>query len=238
MTSPGRSLARAELVILEPPPKVGAKPGGQIARVRLQFNPNRLSMSKNTEWRRKPSRTAGTSAVPEFVGSGPRSLSLEVFLDATELHKDTVERSVELLMKGCVPTPKSLRSKRPAAPWVRFEWGAARTTAFDGVITSLSVEYSLFDVDGMPLRATCALTIEEAVSIVAGQNPTSGARDATVTHRVVVGDSLAQLAWREYGDPTLWRVVAEANHIDDPTALVPGTELLVPALGGSEEDGE
>ncbi len=99
-------------------------------------------------------------------------------------------------MKACVPTPASLGRKKPASPWVRFEWGTARTTSFDGVLSSLSVTYTLFDVDGRPLRATCALSIEEASVDPPGQNPTSGARTARSTHTVVAGDSLALLAWR------------------------------------------
>jgi Contractile injection system tube protein/LysM domain len=232
------SRARAQLTLREPPASVGAKPGGRIALLNLQFNPATLELRKTTEWRRTPSRTAGQSALPEFVGSGPRELSLEVFLDATATHDNSVEKAVEKLMKGCVPTPASLRRKKPASPWVRFEWGTARTTSFDGVLSSLSVTYTLFDVDGRPLRATCALSIEEASVDPAGQNPTSGARTARSTHTVVAGDSLAMLAWREYGDATAWRVIAEANGIDDPMALAPGTELVVPGLreaGGEEE---
>ncbi|OIJ90003.1 peptidase M23 [Streptomyces sp. MUSC 14] len=232
------SVARAQLTLKEPPAAVGAKPGGTIAQLNLQFNPNSLQLRKSTEWRRTPSRMAGESALPEFVGSGPRELSLEVFLDATSKHDNSVEQAVEKLMKGCVPTPASLARKKPASPWVRFEWGSARTTSFDGVLSSLSVTYSLFDVDGKPLRATCSLSIEEASVDPPGQNPTSGARTARSTHTVVAGDSLPLLAWREYGDATAWRVIAEANGIDDPMALAPGAELVVPALGdvsGEEE---
>ncbi|MER6736032.1 LysM peptidoglycan-binding domain-containing protein [Streptomyces puniciscabiei] len=230
------SRARAQLTLKEPPAAVGAKPGGTIARLNLQFNPSTLQLSKTTEWRRTPSRMAGQSALPEFVGSGPRQLSLEVFLDATSTHDNSVEQAVETLMKACVPSPASLARKKPASPWVRFEWGTARTTSFDGVLSSLSVTYTLFDVDGKPLRATCSLSVEEASVDPPGQNPTSGARTARSTHTVVAGDGLALLAWREYGDATAWRVIAEANGIDDPMALVPGTELVVPALG--DADGE
>lgn len=232
------SRAKAQLTLKEPPASVGAKPGGTIARLDLQFNPSSLQLRKTAEWRRSPARMAEESALPEFVGSGPRELNLEVFLDATATHDNSVEQAVEKLMKACVPTPVSLGRKQPASPWVRFEWGTARTTSFDGVLTSLSVTYTLFDVDGKPLRATCALVIEEASVDTPGQNPTSGARTARSTHTVVAGDSLALLAWREYGDATAWRVIAEANGIDDPMALVPGTELVVPGLrdaGGEEE---
>lgn len=230
--------ARAQLTLKEPPTSVGARPGGTIAQLDLQFNPSTLELSKSTEWRRTPSRMAGQSALPEFVGSGPRTLSLEVFLDATATHDNSVEQAVEKLMKACVPTPASLGRKKPASPWVRFEWGTARTTSFDGVLSSLSVSYKLFDVDGKPLRATCSLSIEEASVDPAGQNPTSGARTARSTHTVVAGDSLAMLAWREYGDATAWRAIAEANGIDDPMALRPGSELVVPGIRDTtgEED--
>ncbi|MEU7699032.1 MULTISPECIES: CIS tube protein [unclassified Streptomyces] len=232
------SRARAQLTLKEPPASVGAKPGGTLARLNLQFNPSTLELRKSTEWRRSPSRMAEESSLPEFVGSGPRELSLEVFLDATATHDNSVEQAVEKLMKACVPTKASLGRKKPASPWVRFEWGSARTTSFDGVLSNLSVSYTLFDVDGKPLRATCRLSIEEASVGPGGQNPTSGSRTGRSTHVVVAGDSLALLAWREYGDATAWRVIAEANDIDDPMALVPGTELVVPALtdAGAEEE--
>ncbi|MFF2324779.1 MULTISPECIES: LysM peptidoglycan-binding domain-containing protein [unclassified Streptomyces] len=231
------SRARAQLIIMEPPATVGAKPGGILARLTLQFNPAKLSLSKNTEWRRTPSRMAEQSALPEFVGSGPRALSLEVFLDATATHDDSVEKAVEQLMTACVPTLGSLARKTPASPWVRFDWGTSTTTSFDGVLSSLSVSYTLFDIDGKPLRATCSLSIEEATVDRPGQNPTSGSREARRSHRVVAGDSLPLLAWREYGDATAWRTIAHANDIDDPMQLIPGSELVVPGLEDGTPEG-
>lgn len=228
------SLVKARLVIMEPPATIGAKPGAKLATVAFQFNPSTLALSKSTEWRRKPARMAEEAALPEFVGSGPRNLSVSVFLDATATHDNSVEERVEQLLIACVPTKKSIAKKMPASPWVRFEWGTARSVSFDGVLSSLSVDYALFDVDGKPLRATCALSIEEAGFSTPGQNPTSGSLEARRTHRVVAGDSLPQLAWQEYGDATVWRVIAEANDIDDPMVLPPGTELLVPGIEGME----
>ncbi len=231
-------LARARLRIMEPPASVGAGPGGVLATVAFQFNPNRLSLTKSVAWQRTPARTAAESALPEFLGSGPRSLSVDVFLDATGTHDNSVEQGVQKLMVACVPTPSSLAAHKPASPWVRFEWGTARTTAFNAVLTNLTVDYALFDVDGKPLRATCTLSLEEAATGPAGQNPTSGSRETRRTHRVVAGDSLPQLAWREYGDATAWRVIAAANDIDDPMELPPGTDLLVPATTSAEPDGD
>jgi nucleoid-associated protein YgaU len=41
-------------------------------------------------------------------------------------------------------------------------------------------------------------------------------------------DRLEQVAQREYGDPALWRAVADANGIDDPTRVARGRALLLP----------
>jgi nucleoid-associated protein YgaU len=48
-------------------------------------------------------------------------------------------------------------------------------------------------------------------------------------HHVISGDSLASIAYQQYGDPSMWRVLAEANGIDDPIRLPAGQTLIVPA---------
>ena len=42
------------------------------------------------------------------------------------------------------------------------------------------------------------------------------------------GDSLHSIAQRVYGKPSLWRGLAQANDIDDPMRVPPGTSILVP----------
>ena len=43
------------------------------------------------------------------------------------------------------------------------------------------------------------------------------------------GQSLATIAAAEYGDSRAWRIIADANGIDNPLDLVPGSRLLLPA---------
>jgi nucleoid-associated protein YgaU len=43
------------------------------------------------------------------------------------------------------------------------------------------------------------------------------------------GQSLTAIASAEYGDPRAWRIIADANGIDNPLGLAPGTRLLLPA---------
>jgi len=44
------------------------------------------------------------------------------------------------------------------------------------------------------------------------------------------GDTIDGIAAAVYLDPRLWRPIAEANGLDDPHHLVPGTVLLIPTL--------
>jgi nucleoid-associated protein YgaU len=49
------------------------------------------------------------------------------------------------------------------------------------------------------------------------------------------GDSaerLDEIAQIYYGDASMWRTIASANGISDPTALVAGTLLRIPPIGG------
>ncbi len=62
-------------------------------------------------------------------------------------------------------------------------------------------------------------------------------RDPTptsVTYTVQRGDNLHGIAEWFYGDPGRWLLIYAANRsqIDDPLAVPPGTELIIPRQGG------
>jgi hypothetical protein len=204
--------------------------GGRIAQVEFQFNPNQLELSRSASWNVRPAVAQERGPLPEFVGTQPASLQVEVFLDGSARPAASkVRRQVEQLLQCCEVDPQSVRSKRPSPPWVRFNWGAFSTVQFVAYVESVSATYSLFSPTGEPLRATCQLSLTEVPRPTKRQNPTSGAPSAQRVHPVVAGDSLASVAWQEYGNPTVWRAIAEANDIDDPMRLRPGTELLLPS---------
>lgn len=203
------------------------QPGPTRGRITFQFNPRDLTLSKSAKWGRDAQKGGKKSAVPQFSGAEPSKLALEMFLDASDTQDDSVVRTVEQLFACCVPTDESHQVKAGCPPWVVFHWGAV--TSFTAYVKSVSVKYTLFTTGGMPIRGTATVNLEEIAGEQQGQNPTSGALAARRVHTVVAGDSLPSIAWREYGDPTIWRVVAEANDIDDPLRLPAGTALVLPA---------
>ena len=84
------------------------------------------------------------------------------------------------------------------------------------------------------VRAKAKISLLQAEPTVGKgpQNPTTRGTAGLSTHVVRDGDSLQSVAHDAYGDPTLWRRIAEANGIDDPLSIPRGTVLSIPTLMG------
>jgi nucleoid-associated protein YgaU len=229
MSSPaggGGKMDKAQLTLYEPSP--GGSPGGSRGVVRFQFNPKEVTISKSAKWERKPSKGSKTAGPPEFTGPEPAKMSLEMFLDATEARDGSVVDTVEALLACCVATEQSTGQKKPSPPIVVLHWGS--TASFPAFITSVSAKFTLFNSDGTPIRAVCSVQMEEMPGEpFRKQNPTSGGKELHRVHRMIAGDTLASVAFAEYGDPTVWRALAAFNEIDDPLRTPTGTLLLVPS---------
>jgi hypothetical protein len=220
---------KAALKLYDPAPAAGGggAPGGELGSIPFQFNPKEVTIAKSAKWERKTAKGAKKAGPPEFSGSEPCKLTLEMFFDATGSHDGSVVESVEKLFSCCVPTEDSIGHKKPSPPLVVLQWG--KITSFPAFVTQVSAKYTLFASDGTPIRATCSVSMEEMPGDPAKQNPTSGALSVRRMHQLVEGDTLASLAHQEYGDPTLWRSLAAYNGIDDPLRLVRGTVVLLPS---------
>ncbi|MFE2942135.1 LysM peptidoglycan-binding domain-containing protein [Streptomyces sp. NPDC059255] len=226
----GDSLVRATLAIHQPPIGSSTTPGALMKTFEFDFNPAQLSLTRRASWKSTPTAAVRDGVVPEFMGPEPREMSVEIFLDRSDdPDSNDVRKKVEALFSCCETTTASIAANQPSTPWVVFEWGAFSTARFPAYVTSVQATYTLFNTTGMPIRATCQVSMNEIPGSTLGQNPTSGALTSRRVHRVVAGDSLQFLAWREYGDATAWRTIAEANSIDNPSVLAPGTELMLPA---------
>jgi len=226
----GDSLVRATLAIHQPPIGSSTSPGALMKTFNFDFNPSQLSLTRRAQWKTTPTAAVRDGAVPEFMGPEPREMTVEIFLDRSDdPDSNDVRKKVEALFSCCETTTASIAANQPSTPWVVFEWGAFSTARFNAYVSSVEAQHTLFNTNGMPIRAVCQVNLHEIPSSTLGQNPTSGALTTRRVHRVVAGDTLPLLAWREYGDATVWRTIAEANDIDDPKMLTPGTELMLPA---------
>ena len=214
-----------DLYAAEPAPG-GSKPGAQIGSIPFQFNPKEVTITKAAKWERKPAKAGKTAGPPEFKGADGSKLTLEMFFDATTTQDGAVVKAVEMLFGCCIPTEQSLSQKKSTPPLVVLHWG--HITTFVSYVTSVSAKFTLFTADGMPIRAVCSVALEEMPGEPLKQNPTSGGYDVRRVHRLVAGETLASVAYAEYGDPTQWRPLAAYNGIDDPMRVRVGSTLLLP----------
>ena len=145
-----------------------------------------------------------------------------MFFDATGKHDGSVVEAVEKLFSCCVPTEESAGQKKPSPPLVVLQWGAI--TSFPAFVTSVSAKYTLFSRRRAPDPGPVhGLARGDAQRAVASRTRPPAATPSAASHTLVAGDSLASVAYAEYGDPTLWRPLAWFNGIDDPLRCRPGT---------------
>jgi len=225
-------LEKAVLKLYDPTPSGGGggAPGGERGSVPFQFNPKEVTIQKTAKWERKTAKGAKKAGPPEFSGSEPCKLTMEMFFDSSGKHDGSVVEAVEKLFSCCVPTDESMNSKKPTPPLVVLHWG--KVASFPAFVTSVSAKYTLFSPDGIPIRALCSVAMEEMPNEPWRQNPTSGSEAVRRSHTMIEGDSLASVAYTEYGDPSMWRAIAAYNGIDDPirfSALGAGSTLVLPA---------
>lgn len=219
-----------------PIPGLGAKDADN--EVSFMFNPTEYKLSRSVELHNE-ANAATEAGSPEFLGTKPLTLSMQLFFDDfASANGDVTEKINKLfswqqavIVNGVVGSP----------PLVQFKWGKnGMLTNFRGVLTSVNASYTVFNKSGTPIQATVDITLEEAkppkpvsdakaAGGIPGVNPTSHALDARRVHVVVQGDTLASIASGEYGDPNYWRALAEVNGIDDPMRVRPGANLLIPS---------
>ncbi len=202
-------------------------------KVPCMFNPTDYTFTKTNTWTPVSSEIQNIPNM-QFGGGGLATLSLELFFDTYESHSFTALTvnagdDVRKYTKGLWDMMKVTGAKKEP-PHVRFEWGSY--WSFEAVITSLTQKFILFDNDGTPLRAnvTIALTQVKDEGQYPKQNPTSGGSPGEHVHVVREGETLALIAYQEYGDATLWRHIAEQNPIRDPRRLQAGQQLIIKPL--------
>jgi nucleoid-associated protein YgaU len=214
------------------------KPTG--TKLYAQFNPTELQLQKQAQIA-EVAIPGLDSPLLQFVRLQNEKISLELFFDTTDTGMNDTARSVTLLTDPVYELMK-IDSHTHAPPRLAFGWGHAfpgsgisdkkqQRDVFRCVIESVSQHFTLFSPNGTPLRAKLSVSLREYKTLeeqVAALNLQSA--DVTKAYVVCSGDTLPKIAFEAYGDATTWRRIADANSIDDPTYLIPGTVLSIPAV--------
>jgi hypothetical protein len=203
--------------------------------IECQFNPQNFTITKTTNWEseKMPNFNAPQS---KFAGGDPATYKLDLFFDSfapcpggdpMDVRKYT-NKLLRLTMRGWGIAMYKLPYADP--PTVKFVWG--KITLFTAVVTKVSISFIKFSPDGTPTRAKAEVEFKQQEfwmgdDVLPALNPTSRS-DPRKTRIVNSQQRLDQIAFEEYGDARYWRVLAEANQIDDPFQLQDGQMLAIP----------
>jgi nucleoid-associated protein YgaU len=194
-------------------------------RAEVLFNPAEYSLEKGNQFASTP-LPGLSNPVLSFVNGDADVLTMELFFDTYTLKGGSDVRDQTSKISRLLEIDPELH----APPPVRFVWGGL---SFRAIIERLTQRYTMFREDGVPVRATVNVTFKEYTTIVEqlDTNPLRSS-DWTKWRVVAEGDRLSLMAASEYGDPAEWRVIADANDLENPRLLVPGMQLRLPPLGG------
>lgn len=208
--------------------------------LRVQFNPTDLSFNKTAQFA-EIAIPGLDQPVLQFVRGGTETLTLELFFDTTDDGMGDMATSVTKKVNQFYNLVKQ-NPDTHASPRCCFYWGAPPFDEEQGknptsyapyyfkcVVESVDRKFTLFSPDGIPLRARVTVKLREYKTVEEMVSQLNSA-DHTKAHVLRRRERLDQISASEYETPAEWRRIAEANDVDDPRRVAPGTVLKVPPM--------
>lgn len=195
--------------------------------VQCMFNPFEYTLTKQNSWDKGPAKGKNVGR-PSFKQGGSQMLKLTLQFD-TLLDNSDVRKHTDMLWKMMMvdETKKLPKSDKAAPPEVAFEWGRLY---FKSVLSNMSQKFTMFNDQGTPVRCTVDVTLEQLIDIEDYKPQTGDAIPSVTPPKSIIqtqGDRIDNTAAAaNNGDASHWRSVAEANNIDDPQRIPPGTSLV------------
>ena len=220
--------------------------------IEVQFNPTDLTYSKGAQFA-ELDIPGLDSPVLQFIRGTNETVTLNLFFDTTESGMGLGAQSVTDWTDKFYALVKQ-NPETHAPPRCRFSWGppekqqAAETAGqlesggeslsqavsnapywFTCVVESVERNFLLFSPQGVPLRARLTVKLREYKTIeqmVAELHSADHTRARVLKRR----ERLDQVSAEAYNTPAEWRRIAEANDLDDPRRVPPGTILQIPPI--------
>ena len=197
----------------------------------VMLNPGEYSLEKSIKY--------NIDVVPGQIGSdvkfcfiNPDTLSLKLHLDGTGIVRKNEGKELYPEVNQQLETIENIIYHYDGSEHephvVKIVWGEL---IFYGRCNKFSIRYTLFNPDGIPVRANVDLNFKGYKS-KEEQEKKKNASSPDMTHIITVtsGDSLPLLCYRIYNDCSWYRQVAKINNILEFRKLKPGMKLVFPPL--------
>ena len=231
--------------ILVPLEKMTIQPEGKSS-FEVLYNPESYTQSRQVRYAQAHGISTNTP-VSQFAGGSLEILSFRLFFDSMSAGSEVgggLADKVLFAANSLLPsmtkaidvrtyTKKvySLMEIDPdkhVPPLLKIEWGSLQ---FEGHLVNCSQKFTMFNQLGTPVRATLQVTFKQYMkpSKIAEMKPNESP-DTAKYRTVHQGDALWSFSGREYGQCEQWRVIANANQIENPRLLDTGSMIKLPAL--------
>lgn len=235
------NITRAKLIPME-----GERPvPDESQHIEVQFNPATLRVTlANSLKADNRGGSSGSGNAAQFVEKSESSLSIELLFDTTVKWESgkgsnnarTVDANTDVRIQTKriaqqFMQPQEPNSSRPKAPKrCRFQWGRFQ---FTGMLSSYSETLDFFAPEGIPLRATLALTLKEDRYQFDMDEKAKAAAPRPMPTFVAGGSGISapqatQAAGQNQRD---WRHLANANNLENPRTT-PASGVIQPQGGG------
>lgn len=191
-------------------------------KIKCAFNPQEYQLQKSVGY--SEHKTLLNVPITQFTSGVADTLSMELFFDTTKKEKDVRTKYIDK-----IDSLLEVDGELHAPPLCRFVWGGGLD--FKARLVQANKRYTRFLSDGTPVRAWVDVTFKEYKE--AKQQKSKIKHESTDKMKVWTvseGDTLWNIAEEEYSDTSHWRTIANANDIDNPRNLEPGTKLSLPPL--------
>jgi hypothetical protein len=189
-------------------------------KISVMYNPEEFKLDQGNTF--AEAGIPGLNAPPiQYVRGRARTLTMDLFFDTYESGQDV------RVYTGQVVNLLNTLPQTKAPPVLLFSMGRFN---FECVLVDAGQRYTMFLRDGTPVRATLSTRFQEYVRV-----------DITIQQGLFIGppslqnyiqgQTLSGLASDYLGNPSQWRAIAQANNIDDPFHIPPGTPLVIPGGG-------
>ena len=215
------------------------------AKIHVLYNPESYTIERSAVYSEATGLSTNAPSI-QFIHGTAQKLSMELFFDTftsgSEVGGEPDEKDKFAAASQSPSADKldvrdytskvynlmAIDTSTHVPPLLKIEWSSLQ---FEGHLISCTQKFTKFNERGTPVRAKLEVTFKEYMkpSEIAERAPL-GSPDTAKFRTVSQGDSLWGLSGKEYGLCSTWRVIAQANGIENPRLLDTGTTLRVPAI--------
>jgi nucleoid-associated protein YgaU len=227
----------------------GTKKGDEYE---VMYNPPTFSLTFGQDLAELTRANNLTTNANQSVSSSNGTLTIELLIDGTGASRSggisgaagivgaiqaAKETFVKDKIKAFYDTTMKAVDKTHKPRFLKLIWG--KGLQFACQLQTATVSYLLFNRNGTPLRATISATFKQTECISLDDkafNQTAlgfQSPDVTKLYTVLAGDTIYNIAKKEYESESYYLQIAEVNDLKNYRKLIPGTQLILPSVSNA-----